>query len=214
MPGAIRRWVQALAVTLVTRDANRYWMSDRSDIALMRAALRDSRAFDEIYERHAVVIHLWLRGRVGEPEATDLTAETFAAAWASRNHFRAARTGHSARPWLFGIALNQYRSFLRSQRIESNARGRLGMPETYAGRFEADDANDRVLAAQAAAELERALEQLSPEQRHAVELRVVGELSFADVASSMASSEPTARTRVMRGLRSLRSVMGDGRARP
>jgi RNA polymerase sigma-70 factor (ECF subfamily) len=185
-------------------------MTDRSDIVLMRAALRDSRAFDEIYERHAIVIHAWLRSRVGEPEATDLTAETFAAAWLSRRRFRAERAAGSARPWLFGIALNQYRSFLRSQRVESGARRRLGMPEAYAGRFELDDADDRVSAAQAAVQLEGALDQLSPEQRQAVELRVVGELSFADVAASMASSEPTARTRVMRGLRSLRGALSDG----
>jgi len=40
-------------------------MERRSDIALMRAARTDSRAFGELYERHAVAIHSWLRNRVG-----------------------------------------------------------------------------------------------------------------------------------------------------
>src|SRR5215212_7504756 len=90
----------------------------RSDIALMRAARTDSRAFGELYERHAVAIHSWLRGRVGEPAATDLTAETFAAAWQGRRTFR---SGHadSVAPWLYGIALNQYRSYQRLARVET-----------------------------------------------------------------------------------------------
>ena len=104
-------------------------MERRTDIALMRAARTDSRAFGELYERHAVAIHGWLRGRVGEPAATDLTAETFAAAWQSRRRFRADRTD-SVAPWLYGIALNQYRSYQRLARVETTARARLGMQET------------------------------------------------------------------------------------
>ena len=107
-------------------------MERRSDIALMRAARTDSRAFGELYERHAVAIHGWLRNRVGEPAATDLTAETFAAAWQSRRRFRAEHAD-SVAPWLYGIALNQYRSYQRLARVETTARARLGMQETLRG---------------------------------------------------------------------------------
>src|SRR6478609_3160950 len=123
-------------------------MERRTDIALMRAARTDSRAFGELYERHAVAIHGWLRSRVGEPAATDLTAETFAAAWGARRRFRTDRAD-SVAPWLYGIALNQYRSYQRQARVETSARARLGMQETYTAAFEVDDADDRLSAEQA-----------------------------------------------------------------
>src|SRR5258708_8115182 len=118
-------------------------MERRSDIALMRAARTDSRALGELYERHAVAIHGWLRARVGEPAATDLTAETFAAAWQSRRRFRPDRAD-SVAPWLYGIALNQYRSYQRLARVETTARARLRMHETYSSAVQSDAAHDRL----------------------------------------------------------------------
>ena len=44
---------------------------------------------------------------------------------------------------------------------------------------------------------------LPPEQRRAVELRVVGELDYPQVAAAMGVSEEAARARVSRGLRAL-----------
>jgi RNA polymerase sigma factor (sigma-70 family) len=188
-------------------------MERRSDIALMRAARNDSRAFGEIYARHAVAIHGWLRGRVGEPAATDLTAETFAAAWQARKRFRTDEAD-SVAPWLYGIALNQYRSYQRAKRVETTARAKLGMPQSYAGALEIEEADDRLSAEQARLELRNALGDLSAEQRRALELRVVEDLRFAEIAEQMSTSEPTARMRVMRALRSLRSDMDGGEVTP
>lgn len=188
-------------------------MERRSDIALMRAARSDSRAFGEIYARHAVAIHGWLRGRVGEPAATDLTAETFAAAWQARRRFRTDEAD-SVAPWLYGIALNQYRSYQRANRVETTARAKLGMPPTYAGAIEIEDADERLSAEQARRELRNALGDLSSDQRRALELRVIDDLRFAEIAEEMASTEPTARMRVMRALRVMRAVMGGGEVAP
>ena len=188
-------------------------MERRSDIALMRAARSDSRAFGEIYARHAVAIHGWLRGRVGEPAATDLTAETFAAAWQARKRFRTDEAD-SVAPWLYGIALNQYRSYQRAKRVETTARARLGMPQSYAAAIEIEEADERLSAEQARLELRNALGDLSAEQRRALELRVLDDLRFAEIAEEMSSSEPTARMRVMRALRALRSDMDSGEVTP
>jgi RNA polymerase sigma-70 factor (ECF subfamily) len=188
-------------------------MERRSDLSLMRAARTDSRAFGELYERHAVAIHSWLRGRVGEPAATDLTAETFAAAWQSRRRFRADRTD-SVAPWLYGIALNQYRSYRRLSRVETTARARLGMQQTYAAAIEIEDADDRLAAEQARRELRNALGDLTAEQRRALELRVIEDLRFSEIAAQMSTTEPTARMRVMRALRAMRAVMGEGEVVP
>lgn len=188
-------------------------MERRTDIVLMRAARTDSRAFGELYERHAVAIHGWLRSRVGEPAATDLTAETFAAAWQARRSFD-SRRADSVAPWLYGIALNQYRSYQRVARVETSARTRLGMQETYAPALEIDEADERLSAEQSRRELRNALGDLTPEQRRALELRVLDDLRFAEVAATMSTTEPTARMRVMRALRIMRSVMNGGEVSP
>jgi len=49
----------------------------------------------------------------------------------------------------------------------------------------------------------RELRALSEDHREALRLRVVDELSYADVAERLQISEPTARARVSRGLRTL-----------
>ena len=188
-------------------------MERRSDIALMRAARTDPCAFGELYERHAVAIHGWLRGRVGEPAATDLTAETFAAAWQSRRRFR-TDLADSVAPWLYGIALNQYRSYQRESRVETTARAKLGMQQTYASAIEIEDADDRLSAEQARRELRNALGDLTADQRRALELRVIDDLHFSEVAAQMSTTEPTARMRVMRALRAMRAVMGGGAPTP
>jgi DNA-directed RNA polymerase specialized sigma24 family protein len=112
-------------------------MTDRSDLVLIRAARSDAGAFGELYERHVFAMHGWLRRRVGEPAATDLTAETFAAAWSARARFRPERSD-SVAAWLYGIAQNQYCSYARRMRVETSERARLGMKLTYESALESD----------------------------------------------------------------------------
>lgn len=88
------------------------------------------------------------------------------------------------------------------------------MPQTYAAAIEIDDADDRLSAEQARRELHSALGDLSPAQRRALELRVIEDLRFAEIAEEMATSEPTARMRVMRALRVMRAGMGGKEVAP
>ena len=52
-------------------------------------------------------------------------------------------------------------------------------------------------------QLAEALVALPPEQRRAVELRILDDRSYADIAVELEVSEQTARARVSRGLRAL-----------
>lgn len=95
-------------------------MERRSDADLMRASRMDSRAFGELYDRHAFAIHSWFRRRVGEPAATDLTSETFASAWTSRQGARPRlwETGsvdHSGR--IAGLKATTFLSMARSRQV-------------------------------------------------------------------------------------------------
>src|SRR5262245_30259680 len=172
-----------------------------SDAELVRSA--DARAFGELYGRHVGAVHAWFAARVAWA-AADLTAETFARAWLSRRTFRDDRDG-SALPWLLGIGRNVLRESARQDRVETAARARLGLPVDLAD-DEFADVDDRLSPRPS---LRAALEALPPHERRALELRVVEELDYEDVARTLRIRPAAARLRVSRALRRLTSVKED-----
>jgi RNA polymerase sigma-70 factor, ECF subfamily len=176
-------------------------VTERTDAELIEAADSDAAAFGELYRRHVSVIHVWFRRRL-EWAASDLTAESFAQAWFSRRTFRDEADG-SALPWLFGIARNVARESARRNEVETRARRRLGLPTDLAS----DDGYEAVeerLSPHAA--LADALETLPEHERKALELRVVDELPYDDVATRMGVRPAAARLRVSRALRRLSAL--------
>jgi RNA polymerase sigma factor (sigma-70 family) len=170
-----------------------------SDAGLLQAARRgDSSAFGELYRRHAGHVHGYLDRRLSAA-AADLTAETFAQAWVSRRRFRDEHDG-SALPWLLGIARNCLRESIRRDRVETRARERLGLPVTLAE----DDGYEAVVRRLSPeVGLRRAVERLPEHERRALELRVIDELPYREVARTLAIRPAAARLRVSRALRRL-----------
>ena len=120
-------------------------------------------------------------------------------AWISRERFRDDRDG-SALPWLLGIAHNVLRASIRADRVETSARERLGLPLDLA----ADDgyaAVEEQLSPRAA--LATALDRLPEHERQALELRVIDDLPYDQVAEQLAIEPAAARLRVSRALRRL-----------
>lgn len=181
----------------------------KTDADLIRAARHDADAFGELYRRHAEAIHAWFRRRAGARSAEDLTAETFAQAVLSLRRFRDDADG-SAAPWLFGIARNLLARSHERQAVETRARRKLGMP-TRSDDPGFDEVDERAGAQRLAGPLDAALARLPAGQREALELRVVDELPYRDVASTLECSEPAARLRVMRALDSLTRMLKEAR---
>jgi len=176
-----------------------------TDAELIRASRTDAGAFRELYDRYAERIESYHRRRSGSADAAlDLTAETFARAWLSRRRFRDDRSG-SALPWLLGIGRNVLRESARQDRVETAARARLGLPVDLAD-DEFAEVDDRLSPRPS---LRAALEELPPHERRALELRVVEELDYEDVARTLRIRPAAARLRVSRALRRLSSVKED-----
>jgi RNA polymerase sigma-70 factor (ECF subfamily) len=171
---------------------------DRSDVELIRAASTDAAAFGILYERHALQVYAWCRRRL-EWAASDLTAETFAQAWLVRHRFRDEHCG-TALPWLLGIARNVLRETVRLDRVETRARERLGLPVDLAAEDGYATVDERLSPRLA---LAAALADLPDHEREALELRVVGELPYDEVAEQLAIRPAAARLRVSRALRRL-----------
>lgn len=177
----------------------------KTDAQLIAAARSDPDAFGELYRRRVRAVHAFFRSRAPHDAAGELTAETFAQAALSLRRFR-DEAGGSALPWLYGIARNLLRGYHEHERVETRARRRLGMPlRTY--ELDVAATNERLDAERFAPTLTAALDSLPRSQRQALELRVVDELPYEQVASSLGCSEVAARIRVTRALGTLARVL-------
>ena len=175
---------------------------NRTDGELVQAAESDAGAFGELYRRHVATVHGWFGSRL-RWAASDLTAETFAQAWLSRRSFRNEANG-SALPWLLGIARNVARESARRNEVETRARRRLGLRTDLASEDDAYAAIEERLSPRT--QLAQALETLPGHEREALELRVVDELPYTDVADQLGIRPAAARLRVSRALRRLSAL--------
>jgi RNA polymerase sigma factor (sigma-70 family) len=181
-----------------------------TDAELLLAARTDPQAFREFYDRYAVWVRSWFQRETGsETTALDLTAETFAQAWRSLKRFRDEADGSGA-PWLFGIARNLLRQYHKHNRIETAARARLGLPLAFAESDDYDRVDERIEATSLSPALHDAVGALPSDQRRALELRVVQQLSYDEVAGRLGCSENAARLRVSRALRTLTLELAPG----
>jgi RNA polymerase sigma factor (sigma-70 family) len=165
--------------------------------------------FERFYRHHAESLLVFFARRTLDADlALELTAETFAIAYAKRAKFRGTSPEQAA-AWLYAIARNQLNRFHRSGAISRRYLSRLGL--------EAPDYTDSDLErVEKLADLDglrhevgALFDHLPRRQRVAIQLRVVEERSYDEVAARLSISEDTARARVSRGLRTLRSQLSD-----
>jgi len=170
--------------------------------ALVRSR-EDPDAFEEFYRLYSERLLLFFRRRVPEPQvALDLTAETFSRALECRCQFRGS-TAEEEQGWLFAIARAELSHLWRRGKAEGAAVARLGVQYDALAESEIERIEAMVGSEQQRPRLDDALTQLPADQRRAVELRVVDDLEYAEVAAAMEVTEQVARARVSRGLRAL-----------
>jgi RNA polymerase sigma-70 factor (ECF subfamily) len=94
-----------------------------SDEDALAASLAEPARFAALFESHVDAIYRYLSFRVGGDLAEDLTAETFARAFAGRRRYQVDRG--SVKGWLYGIATNLVRENRRDeqQRVRALALG-------------------------------------------------------------------------------------------
>ena len=168
--------------------------SAETDAELIAASVARPERFEAIFDRHASAIHRYLRRRVGDQVAEELTAETFANALHSRRQFDSSHP--SALPWLYGIAVNLIRMHARSERRRQRANRRLGQTSFHPA--STSEIEDRVDAHALAPALSAALEALSRDQREVLLLHAWAGLSPAEIAEALSISGATVRKRLHR----------------
>jgi RNA polymerase sigma-70 factor, ECF subfamily len=176
-------------------------------MSALQRSKHDPRAFGDFYREQAASVTRYFARRVIDAEAAlDLTAETFAQAYASRHRFRGG-SDEEARAWLFTIAQRQLTGFLRRGYADRKALSRLGLERPAADAEELRRVEELGEMDDLRALLARQMQDLPSGYRDAVRLRVVEELPYLEVARRLSITETAARMRVSRALGQLRNVL-------
>ncbi|MGH2906833.1 MAG: RNA polymerase sigma factor [Solirubrobacterales bacterium] len=160
-----------------------------------------------LFDQHSpALLRFFMRRTFDHQIALDLVGETYAVALENRKKFR-GRTLQEARPWLFGIGNNLLNDYFRSGQIERRAMERLRIEAVVAD--EGDIARIDELAG--IRDLRRAVAiavtELPAEHRQALELRIVEQCNYPEIAEQLGVSEQTARARVSRALKKVRESL-------
>jgi RNA polymerase sigma factor (sigma-70 family) len=182
-------------------------------VSNLKLASSHPAAFSQVYAAMASdLLAFFLRRTFDVDVAADLTAETFASAFESRNRFRGA-TDAEAAGWVYGIARHQLSRYVRKGKVERKAIRRLAIQVPTV----APDDYDRMLELAGLSDLRErvavAFSSLPAEQHAALRLRVIDERPYGEVAAALGVSEQTARARVSRALSRLADAAELGRPR-
>jgi len=100
---------------------------ERTDSELLLASRDNPDAFTELYRRHAEDLLRYFARRTLDPEtAAELTAETFAEAFASRQRY--TDQGVNGVAWVYGIARHRLGRFFRTGRVDAQKETALKEP--------------------------------------------------------------------------------------
>lgn len=178
--------------------------------SLLVRAQEDPRAYAAFYDAYSDRVLSFLARRVFDPEvAVDLMSETFAKVLERRMQFR-GESAAEEQGWLFAIARTELSHYWRSGRVERAALERfaVNVPELDAGEFERIEALAGLNSLDGP--LLDAVAALPSDQRRAIELRIVEDFGYEEMAAVLAVSEQVARARVSRALRALARMLRDG----
>ena len=196
-------------------DVDRARAESLTDEELLEASATQPECFVSFYDRHAPGLLAFFARRTYDSQvAADLTAETFAQAFAGRARFRNPGPG-AALAWLYTIGRRQLGRFVRRQRVERRWRESLGF-ESFTVAPDAIERAEELIDLEAVREqVAGALGRLNPELREAVTLRVIEGKPYADAARLAGCSEALLRQRVSRALKVLANdldILGEGHA--
>jgi RNA polymerase sigma-70 factor (ECF subfamily) len=148
------------------------------------------------------IFNLTYRMTGSREDAADLAQDAFIKAYEQLYRFQA---GKKFFPWLYTIALNHTRNFLRKNKITRTVA--IEDCDLHSDSDHAAQEEDKMCARLDCQRLQWALTRLPWEYREAVILRYREELPMEDIATALSLSLSGAKMRVHRGLKKLREIL-------
>lgn len=180
---------------------------------IRRAQQGDNGAFEELLLLHQKkVYNLCLRMSANPDDALDLSQEAFLRAWRSLGQYQFEA---SFSTWLFRLTSNICIDFLRRKKRrqetsltesydDSDEGAELAVPDAQPGPEQQAMTNETKI------ELARAMEQLSPEHREILQLRVIEDLQYEQIADILGVRVGTVKSRLARARLSFRKILKAG----
>ena len=171
---------------------------------LERFAAGDQEAFESLFRQYQGDVYRWI-ARIVRNRATaeDLTIEAFWRAYRAHARFDARRGSFAG--WLRRIATNAALDFLRRTRREVALPEDLPEPTRTESAAESDEVQRSVKAG---------LQRLSPKLRVVVQLGLVEEAPYDEIADALGISVNAVKVRMFRGVRILRKELEKAGVRP
>lgn len=179
------------------------------EACLRRMAAGEDRGIAQVYDRHSRAVYSLACRVLSDPgEAEDVVQDVFAQAWRQASRFDAERS--SVRGWLLMMTRARSIDRLRARTV----RAAVGGSHPDAENAVADHAPDPEAAAAMSQEARRvikAMAELDPAQRTAVELAYYKGLTHTEIAETLGQPLGTVKTRVRTALMKLRDALGAAR---
>ncbi|HVX98035.1 MAG TPA: RNA polymerase sigma factor [Polyangia bacterium] len=167
---------------------------------MQRFCRGDEAAFAMLYQRYAAVVLTYLTRMMRDSAlAEDVLQTTFLSFVRARGRYE---PGTNVKAWIYAIATNAGRDAMRRRRARPERLTDTGAPPDAVS----EGAGPRDPAAARA--VEDALARLPADQREAVVLHKLQELSFDEIATALGISVGAAKVRAHRGYERLRQLLG------
>lgn len=178
-----------------------------------RAQQGDNGAFEELLLLHQKKIYnLCLRMSANQDDALDLSQEAFIKAWRSIGQYQFEA---SFSTWLFRLTSNVCIDFLRRKK----RRQETSLTESYDDSDEGAELSlsdsqplpeQQAITNETKRELAQAMAQLAPDHREILQLRVIEDLPYEQIADILGVRVGTVKSRLARARLSLRKILKTG----
>ena len=146
-------------------------------------------SMEQIYLEHARTVYGFLLTRTGNPDlAEELTQETF---YQAVKHVDRYEGKSSVSTWLCGIAKNLWYGYLKKQKNQTSL--------SEAEEIPVDSAETELFRGWENLQVLRMIHRLEDPMREVIYLRLIGNLSFAQIGEIMERNENWARVTYYRG---------------
>lgn len=166
---------------------------------------------EELFQRYyRPLVAFFMRRGFPIEDSRDLAQDTFLRVHKNMEEFRGES---SVETWLFKIAGNLYKNKLRSQGTQKRDAEEMALDESEGSAAEIKDEREGPLSALLTGEradiLRKALDELPPQMKRVVLLRVDGDLKYREIADLMRVSIETVKAHLYQARQQLRNRLAD-----
>ena len=184
----------------------------QDELLIRRAQRGDADAFEQLLLEHQKNVYNLCYRMAGNPDdAMDLSQETFLRAWRCLDQYQFASAFST---WLYRLCSNLCIDFLRKRRRQQTVpltfEDADGEEQTYAVPDVQPLPEEQVELKLTRETLAAAMAQLLPEHRAVLQLRVVNEMSYEQIADVLDVQIGTVKSRLSRARNQLKKILERG----